>query len=524
MIAVLFALACTKPEPPVPSAPSGPVLRWKGKEVPLVWTPLVHDGQAVGDQIYGSRRDLSGKTLDPCNGEDFNSLSVVDGQITLATHIECGVAAVWVSKLDQDPQGKLSLREAAPVDMTPVRGTHNLCAGSLSPWGTHLFSEEYETNAPRVGADGLDPDNWQGYNGLAALYGGDGTQLNPYDYNWIGEITLSGTPAATKRYAMGRFSHELALVMPDERTVYMSDDGPNTALYMFIADKAKDLSAGTLYAARFVQVESRIDHLEWVPLGHASEAEVEAWIHGPSPKFEALFDKAEPADGACPAGFSAVNTTWGFECLKVRDGQATLASRLESRRYAALQGATTELSKTEGLALDPAGRELFLVASSVVYGMAEADPKWDLGRPDTLRLPPNPCGAIFGFKVVEGVRDSAGGAIDSAWVVQDGRKVLEGRPEGEVCAPDAIANPDNIAWMDGLLLVAEDSGRHNPNVLWAADPSTGALQRIFDAPPWAEVSGLGWYPDINGFGYITISTQSNEDEHPSEVGVLGPIR
>ena len=78
--------------------------------------------------------------------------------------------------------------------------------------------------------------------------------------------------------------------------------------------------------------------------------------------------------------------------------------------------------------------------------------------------------------------------------------------------------------MDGLLLVAEDSGRHDPNLLWAADVQTGALQRIFNAPPGSEVSGIGWYPDINGFGYITISAQNNDNSRPSVVGVLGPIR
>jgi hypothetical protein len=32
--------------------------------------------------------------------------------------------------------------------------------------------------------------------------------------------------------------------MPDRRTVYMTDDGTNTALWKFIADRKNDMSSG----------------------------------------------------------------------------------------------------------------------------------------------------------------------------------------------------------------------------------------------------------------------------------------
>jgi secreted PhoX family phosphatase len=48
---------------------------------------------------------------------------------------------------------------------------------------------------------------------------------------------------------MGRISHELVQVMPDNRTVLMGDDATNSGLFVFVADKEKDLSAGTLYVA-----------------------------------------------------------------------------------------------------------------------------------------------------------------------------------------------------------------------------------------------------------------------------------
>jgi len=59
----------------------------------------------------------------------------------------------------------------------------------------------------------------------------------------------AGIVNGTKHYVFGKYSPEMALVMPDERTVYITDDGPYAGLFMFVADKARDLSRGTLYMA-----------------------------------------------------------------------------------------------------------------------------------------------------------------------------------------------------------------------------------------------------------------------------------
>lgn len=41
--------------------------------------------------------------------------------------------------------------------------------------------------------------------------------------------------------------------MPDNKTVYSTDDGTNTAFWKFIMDKPNDMSSGTLYGAKFFQ-------------------------------------------------------------------------------------------------------------------------------------------------------------------------------------------------------------------------------------------------------------------------------
>ena len=77
-----------------------------------------------------------------------------------------------------------------------------------------------------------------------------------------------------KRYAMGRFSHENAVVMPDGKTVYHGDDGTDVVFFKFVADEAGDLSAGTLSAAKVTQNDDGSFGFEWIELGHGSDDEI----------------------------------------------------------------------------------------------------------------------------------------------------------------------------------------------------------------------------------------------------------
>jgi secreted PhoX family phosphatase len=59
-----------------------------------------------------------------------------------------------VLTLDQDQAtGKLSLVKYHNVDTSGVKGLWITCGASLSPWGTHLSSEEYEPNAFTAASD-----------------------------------------------------------------------------------------------------------------------------------------------------------------------------------------------------------------------------------------------------------------------------------------------------------------------------------------------------------------------------------
>ena len=68
----------------------------------------------------------------------------------------------------------------------------------------------------------------------------------PYKYGHVIEVKVNpdGTPSVTKWYTLGRNSKETAYVMPDNKTVYITDDGTNVGFFKFIATKAGDLSQG----------------------------------------------------------------------------------------------------------------------------------------------------------------------------------------------------------------------------------------------------------------------------------------
>lgn len=110
---------------------------------------------------------------------------------------------------------------------------------------------------------------------------GDETSAKPYNYGHLPEITVNkdGTGTAKKHYCLGRISHELIQVMPDNRTALMGDDYTNGGLFMFVADKEKDLSAGTLYVAKYLNElnETSTAQIQWIKLGHATSQELKIW-------------------------------------------------------------------------------------------------------------------------------------------------------------------------------------------------------------------------------------------------------
>jgi secreted PhoX family phosphatase len=376
--------------------------------------------------------------------------------------------------------------------------------------------------------------------------GGDASQLNPYDYGWPVEVKVKNRKGETeviKHYAMGRTALELAYVMPDQRTVYLTDDGTNVGLFMFVANLRSDLSAGNLYAAKWVQTQcgSSVNapaagcaDLEWIPLGFAGNDQIERYLVGDDKLgFEDIFDAQIPnADDSCNEGYTLVAkghaATTGDtykECLKVKPGMEVAASRLETRRYAAMLGATTEWRKMEGITFDPKGGKLYLAMSEVEYGMESlaAAPAYNIASADHIQVTPNDCGAVYAMDVGKEK------AIGSRYVAQNMYGEVEGIMDGvspNKCNLDGIANPDNLTFITGYdaLIIGEDTGSgHQNDVIWSYDLGSKQLTRILSTPYGSETSSPYWYPNINGFGYLMGVVQHPYGESDSDQYQIGSM-
>lgn len=525
---VLLALAaCGAPAPSTPSAPAppppsprfrfvdvgapagasdvrvSPGWTWADRAGPVRLQRLVAAGAPVGDVPFGQFADVAGRPLAPPYGSgpwvsdalDFAALYDVDGVLTLATHLEDVPATIWRTTLALADDGTLTAVATRPADLSGSRGARLLCAGDATPWGTHLAAEEYEPDAASTRPGDLAP--------IEQALPPAARPAWVYDHGWVIEVTWARDgEQAVRHTGLGRFSHELALVLPDERTVVLTDDLPSHGgLFLFVADRPRDLTTGSLYALRY-----DAGRVTWVRLGRldaAGHAHHRRLLDERRLGFDDLATEAAPTDGACPAGSHPLPARGAPQrCVTLVD--PALTPFFETRRHAAVAGATVEWSKAEGLAVDPGSRRVF-VALSTHLGSA-ADGTGDVA------LEENPCGAVWALDgLAEGVVDAAGAPIPSSWVPTRFAPVLAGRPEGSGCAVDGLANPDNLTFLDGLglLVIAEDTVRHDAPTLWAWDPSTPDQPpaRIATAPPCGEWSGLHWFPDLRGHGWLTVSMQ-----------------
>ena len=424
---------------------------------------------------------------------------------------------IAVLTLDQDKDtGKLSLVKYHNVDTSGVKGLWITCGASLSPWGTHLSSEEYEPDAFNQGATSIPLSILQGFS--QNLFGNT-TQANPYDYGHLPEVTVKadGTGSIKKHYCLGRISHELIHVMPDNRTALMGDDATNGGLFMFVADKEKDLSSGTLYAAKYTSELNATSTatLSWIKLGSASSAEIQALVNGgikPTDIMESL--TTDPNDASYTKIVLNKVSLW----VKVKTGQEKAAAFLETHRYAALKGASTAFSKMEGTTVNVKDKKAYsamaAIRDSMVTGKSGNIPALNVKFASAINA-----GGILEHALTSGQKDTSGNAINSDWVPSASKFILLGEDLsvadslGNLANADKIANPDNLKFSEKMrtLFIGEDSGQHVNNFLWAYNVDKGTLSRVMSCPAGAEATGLHAVDEINGWTYIMSNFQHAGD-------------
>jgi len=585
------------------------------KEIALKYNFLFHTGDSIGQGRVGEIKDTNDnaiqigvtengtekfkkKTIFP-SAPDGNSLILVPGlnltktsgnPLFLVTHFEHHSWAensdsnkppfnakndlpmnIGLTLLDQNPlTGKLTPINTQTIDSGSIHGIRYPCAASLSPWNTHLGGEESEPNAKWFENSPLAPMNLflNSFNKTVKEGG-----ANPYNYGFPIEVSVNnqGTPNIKKRYAMGRISLELPLVMPDEKTVYLSDDAKDGIRLMFIADRPRDLTSGSLYAAKWLQTSGKDGgkaNLKWIKLGHGREKEIRKLIDKKI-VFSDIFDSRSPetisATPKAPNSFRPIFVYQGFtdksykpkgeakiNYLKIKSGMEMAAAFLETRRYAAYLGATTEFTKMEGQALNKKDKKLYTAISSGKKGMLKGKNKNRFQNDISLEGNPKDllCGIVYESDLTSQVLDQLGNPIESNWVAVNMNALILGKKNTKIskdkCHVDTIANPDNLKFSENMriLFIGEDSEKnHLADFLWAYSVDSKKLTRILISPKNSELSGLQSTTNYNGHTYIMTNFQRDifpedfaEKQSPEKanrlvsetdlrgiVGYLGPI-
>jgi hypothetical protein len=460
-------------------------------------------GDALGSgQTFGGVYDTSGKLMYVSNTPDFNGFVPLGAnKAYLYTGWEGagrnGASAVSRLTLNRtDGKWQADLGTSKMLDLSSVDGGFVLCSGVVTPWGTPLLAEEYFFYNTAVWNH---PDNHDEDERASFQKGNDKTYIkpknmsqyvgkmaNPYRYGYMIEIdnpASENSEKLVKHYATGRLSHETAAIMPDMKTVYMSDDDSgayggdkyNTAsggvLFKFVADTKGDLSAGTLYAAKMKQDAETDPHkagfdVSWIELAHGNNAEIAGWIA----EYDGI-TTADYVDGKSNYVSSEEIIDWAeAKTGKDMNKDGTVGSSkddrpafLESRRAAAALGATNEWDKLEGVTSH--GNDVYLAASSLSWTMDKdwGHLDWATGVKDeanggAIALDKEDCGGVYV------ARTGADYDITRIEPHVIGKTAADG-----TCETDLPASPDNILVMnDGALMIGEDAGkkRHPVDMLW----------------------------------------------------------
>ncbi|MDH1490323.1 DUF839 domain-containing protein [Acinetobacter johnsonii] len=460
---------------------------------------------------------LDGAQVEGVNNPVFHVVQFEYASQNLAGASEYGnlPSPIAILTLDQNQTtGHLELKKYFNVDTSAVHGLWITCGASMSPWNTHLSSEEYEPDAFEQGIGGPSPK------GISKNFFGDEAAAKPYNYGHLPEVIVNkdGSGSIIKHFCMGRISHELVHVMPDNRTVIMGDDYTNGGFFMFIADVAKDLSAGKLYVAKYVSelTESSTGQIKWIELGHATSQEIEKMVNidniQPSDIMESL--TTNPNDASYTEIILAKKKLW----VKVKPGMEKAAAFLETHRYAALKGGSMAFTKMEGTTINIKDKVAYSALANIQDSMIKDNAAW-VAAHNVSFTKKITAGGVLAHDLTAGQSTTDGQPINSEWIPYQSKMLLMGEDItvdslGNTANPDKIASPDNLKFSETLrtLFIGEDSGNHPNNFLWAYNVDTEADPvRLLSTPAGAESTGLHAVDSVNGWTYIMSNFQHAGD-------------
>lgn len=465
---------------------------------------LGQNGDAAGTKKLGVIENFSGDVeIVDTDMPDFNAYlphptNANEGYLfTNWEQLPGGMSRMHLKK----ENGAWGVLDAMMVDFDDVKGTAANCFGSVSPWGTPLTSEEwvvYSSVDSTTEASWNDPAKANNTSDrVGRMWQLSDEASNPYDFGYIVEITNPlTTPVPVKQYTIGRYEHENSTVMPDEKTVYSSQDDTGGVLFKFIADTAKDLSVGTLYGAKLIQDSGSNDpaiagfKVDWIELAHSDNATIKGWINEfndigtdqyveDETSYMTVKDVeawAEWVEAGRPAGTLYPTVADGGGKVTAGKAMDDRAAFLESRQAARQLDATAEWRKLEGISINykrvkeavEGSDEIKNERVDVAYmyiGNAETsktmiDGEGDIQLSDRV----NKCGAVYRAQIL---MDYDISYIEPVLTGSTYHSNLDGAAK---CDENGLTNPDNVIVLDdGRILIGEDGARPN-NTLWMYEP------------------------------------------------------
>ncbi|KTG09447.1 cell surface protein [Haloprofundus marisrubri] len=357
----------------------------------------------------------------------------------------------------------------------------------------------------------------------------DSPYPNPYRYGYIVDFRDSDgeEPMPMKYYVGGRAAWECPDVQADEKTMYLSSDGDNKGFYKFVADDPipsyddpMDVQ-GTLYAVEVTNEEAakknppgNVDlELDWIPLGHATNAEVESWVaeyddvsqvdylesHADTDweeDFETAIAEAdrEVAENGNADYISDEDiVSWAEQYAENGpegvDEDLRRVPFLETRAAAKEVGATVEFRKSEGIdSKDDAqpGDYIYVGISEVNDGMTDDEGALQLDRVDG--------GLVYRAEIEDDYNIST---LEPVIVGADATDTAD-------VADDALLNIDNVFVLnDGRVLCCEDADqfrRSYPN----------DCLYVYTPEGWTPGEGEGDEDDDRGHG----NDDGHDDDNP----------
>jgi secreted PhoX family phosphatase len=193
---------------------------WTGDPLPDGFVvPKAHDGMGVvrvagGKALLVRNHEVKGK------GAPFAKLPAWD---------RTGGGGTTTLEFDLDRGEWLSARAS-------MVGTSGNCSGGVTPWGTWLTSEE-------------------------TLYRGD------HEHGWVFEVSADGESNPEPITALGHFTHEAAVVDPNDGAVYQTEDHGNSGFYRFLPNEPGNLRRGGRLQMLRVADRPRASLRRYIPQG-----------------------------------------------------------------------------------------------------------------------------------------------------------------------------------------------------------------------------------------------------------------